>query len=59
MSKKNPNSGTTQRVTKDAENMRLAREDQIRFAKALISPPKANARLARAAITHARLIAFR
>ena len=59
MSKNKPNGGTTQRVAKDAESMRLAREDQIRFAKALISPPKTNARLARAANTHARLITNR
>ena len=37
------------RVVEDAEIMRLAREDQIRFAEALINPPKANERLARAA----------
>lgn len=44
------------RVVEDAEIMRLAREDQIRFAEALINPPKANARLARAAKRHADLI---
>lgn len=33
--------------------MRLAREDQIRFAKALINPPMPNARLALAAKRHA------
>lgn len=44
------------RVVEDAEIMRLAREDQIRFAEALIDPPKPNERLARAAKRHARLI---
>ena len=44
------------RVVEDAEIMRLAREDQIRFAEALINPPKANERLARAAKRHAELI---
>ncbi|QDJ12252.1 Hypothetical protein HVPorG_05060 (plasmid) [Roseomonas mucosa] len=33
------------RVVEDAEIMRLAREDQIRFAEALINPPKPNERL--------------
>ena len=36
--------------------MRLAREDQIRFAEALINPPKPNERLIRAAKRHAELI---
>jgi uncharacterized protein (DUF1778 family) len=44
------------RVVEDAEIMRLAREDQIRFAQALIDPPKPNARLARAARRHSELI---
>jgi uncharacterized protein (DUF1778 family) len=44
------------RVVEDAEIMRLAREDQIRFAEALINPPKANERLTRAAKRHAELI---
>jgi uncharacterized protein (DUF1778 family) len=44
------------RVVEEAEIMRLAREDQIRFAEALITPPKPNARLARAAKRHAALI---
>jgi uncharacterized protein (DUF1778 family) len=44
------------RVVEDAEIMRFAREDQIRFARALIDPPKPNARLARAAKRHAELI---
>lgn len=47
------------RVVEEAEIIRLARTDQIRFAEALINPPKPNARLARAAKTHARLIAPR
>lgn len=47
------------RVVQDAEIMRLAREDQIRFAEALIAPPKANKRLVRAAKRHAALIAPR
>ncbi len=44
------------RVVEDADIMRLAREDQIRFAEALINPPPPNARLARAAKRHAELI---
>lgn len=44
------------RVVEDAEIVRLARADQIRFAKALIDPPKPNKRLARAARRHAELI---
>ncbi len=44
------------RVVEDAEIMRLAREDQVRFAEALIDPPKPNERLARAAKRHAGLI---
>lgn len=44
------------RVVEEAEIMRLAREDQIRFAEALISPPKPNSRLRRAAERHAALI---
>lgn len=44
------------RVVEDAEIMRLARADQIRFAEALIDPPKPNERLARAAKRHAGLI---
>jgi uncharacterized protein (DUF1778 family) len=43
------------RVVEDAEIMRLTREDQIRFAEALIDPPRPNARLARAAKRHAEL----
>jgi uncharacterized protein (DUF1778 family) len=44
------------RVVEDAEIMRLARADQIRFAEALINPPEPNERLARAAKQHAQLI---
>jgi uncharacterized protein (DUF1778 family) len=44
------------RIVEDAEIMRLAREDQIRFAEALINPPKPNERLTRAAKRHAELI---
>ena len=44
------------RVVEDAEIMRLAREDQIRFAEALIDPPAPNQRLASAAKRHAGLI---
>jgi uncharacterized protein (DUF1778 family) len=47
------------RAVEDAEIMRLAREDQIRFAQALIDPPEPNDRLARAARRHAELIAPR
>ena len=44
------------RVVEEAEIMRLARADQIRFAEALIAPPQPNERLARAAKGHAELI---
>lgn len=44
------------RVVEEAEIMRLAREDQIRFAQALINPPEPNERIARAAKRHADLI---
>ncbi len=44
------------RVVEEAEIMRLTREDQVRFAEALINPPKANSRLRRAAKRHAHLI---
>ena len=44
------------RAVEDAEIMRLARDDQMRFAEALSNPPKPNARLARAAKRHADLI---
>lgn len=44
------------RVVEEAEVLRLAREDQIRFAEALIHPPKPNRRLIRAAKRHAALV---
>jgi len=44
------------RVVEDADVLRLAREDQVRFAEALIDPPEPNERLARAARRHAELI---
>ena len=44
------------RVVEEADIMRLAREDQIRFAEALVNPPKPNERLVRAAKRHAELI---
>lgn len=56
MSKTPPNNETDQRIKEEAQIIRLTREDRIRFAEAIINPPKANARLARAAKTHARLI---
>lgn len=43
------------RVIEETEIMRLAREDQIRFAEALIDPPQPNAKLTRAAKRHAEL----
>ena len=47
------------RIVEDADIMRLARDDQIRFAEALIPAPRSNARLARAAKRHAELIGRR
>lgn len=47
------------RVVEEAEIMRLSREDQVRFAEALINPPKPNERLRLAAKRHAELIATR
>ncbi|MCX7325248.1 MAG: DUF1778 domain-containing protein [Hyphomicrobiales bacterium] len=44
------------RVVEDADILRLAREDQIRFAEALIDLPKPNEQLVRAAKRHAELI---
>lgn len=44
------------REVEEADVMRLAREDQIRFAQALINPPKPNARLKKAARRHAALV---
>lgn len=59
MSKTTPDNDTAQRIIAEAQIIRLTREDQIRVAESLINPPKANARLTRAAKTHARLIAPR
>ena len=47
------------RVVAEADILRLTREDQIRFAEALINPPKANDRLVRAAKRHSELIVAR
>jgi len=47
------------RTIEDAEILRLAREDQIRFAEAIVAPPKPTGRLVRAAKRHAALIAPR
>jgi len=47
------------RVVEEADVMRLSREDQVRFAEALIDPPPANERLTRAARRYAELIAPR
>ncbi|BAI99013.1 hypothetical protein Sj15T_10100 [Sphingobium sp. TA15] len=44
------------RAVEDADILRLAREDQIRFAQALIDPPTPNDRLKRAASRHRELI---
>ena len=44
------------RDVEESEVMRLAREDQVRFADALINPPKPNARLKKAARRHAALV---
>ena len=44
------------RIVEDTEILRLSREDQIRFAEALINPPKPNDRLVRAAKRHAELV---
>lgn len=47
------------RVVEEADILRLSREDQMRFAEALINPPKPTDRLIRAAKRHAELIAPR
>ncbi len=44
------------RTVEEAEILRLAVEDQRRFAEALIAPPAPNDRLQRAARRHAELI---
>ena len=46
-------------IVEEADILRLSREDQLRFAEALIDPPPANERLKRAAKRHAELIAPR
>lgn len=47
------------RTVEEAEVLRMAAEDQQRFAKALIEPPAPNVRLRSAAKRHAELIAPR
>lgn len=47
------------RTVEEAEVLRMAAEDQQRFAQALIEPPAPNARLRGAAKRHAELIAPR
>ncbi|MGY2051129.1 type II toxin-antitoxin system TacA family antitoxin [Methylobacterium sp. JK268] len=44
------------RVVEEAEILRMARADQVRFAQALIDPPEPSDRLRRAAKRHAALI---
>lgn len=44
------------RTVEDVDILRLSREDQIRFAEALINPPKPNDRLVRAARRHAERV---
>ncbi len=44
------------RVVQETDMMRLMREDQIRFAEALLHPPKPTDKLVRAAKRHAELI---
>ncbi len=44
------------RVIEDADIMRLTREDQVRFAQALLDPPPPNEKLLRAARRHAELV---
>lgn len=46
-------------IVEEADILRLSREDQVRFAEALLNPPPANARLRRAARRHAEMIAPR
>ena len=43
-------------VVEDAEIMRLAHDDQARFARPLIDPPPVNDRPIRAALRHAEII---
>ena len=44
------------KVVEEADILRLSREDQVRFAEALIDPSEPNARLKRAARRHAELV---
>lgn len=44
------------RTVEEADIMRLAREDQIRFAEALVNPPQPGEQLKRAAKRHAELV---
>jgi uncharacterized protein (DUF1778 family) len=43
-------------IVEEADIIRLSREDQIRFAEALIDPPQPNQKLRDAAKRHAELI---
>lgn len=43
-------------IVEEFDILRLAREDQIRFAEALIDPPEPNQRLKAAAKRHAQLV---
>ncbi len=45
------------RVVAEAEMLRLSRDDQVRFAEALIDPPPPNERLTCAATRHAEFVA--
>lgn len=47
------------REVEAADILHLSRQDQIRFAQALIDPPKPSARLKKAARRHAALVAPR
>lgn len=44
------------RTVEEADIMRLAREDQIRFAEALVNPPEPTMRLKQAARRHTELV---
>lgn len=43
-------------IVEETDILRLAREDQLRFAEALINPPEPGERLRSAARRHARLV---
>lgn len=43
-------------IVEETDILRLAREDQVRFAEALIEPPKPNQRLKAAAKRHAEFV---